>query len=107
MMMNLRFGAVAAAVTVLVALSSPATADRDLPGRQCTARFTCSFGDDPQCFFRIITASGSRVITVPAGESRTIFGLRRGDVFCENERRIPPPNCWGRARDIRMTCRFR
>lgn len=69
----------------------------------CTARFTCSPGVSPTCWFRMFYRSGqTAVITVPAGGERRIFGLSPGDRYCSSNRGVPGTGC-GTTR-IRMAC---
>ncbi len=70
---------------------------------QCVARFTCSPGESPTCWFRLFHGSGTtNVFSVRAGSQRRIFGLRPGDAYCSSNRGVPSVNCG--VRRIRMTC---
>lgn len=70
---------------------------------QCVARFTCSPGVSPTCWFRLFYRNGtSNVFSVRAGGERRIFGLRPGDAYCSSNRGIPGFNC--AARRVRMAC---
>lgn len=70
---------------------------------QCTARFTCSPGVSPTCWFRLFFRSGNTsVITVPAGGERRIFGLSPGDSYCSSNRGVPGIGC--PTTRIRMAC---
>lgn len=70
---------------------------------QCVARFTCSPGVSPTCWFRLFYRNGTtNVFTVRAGGERRIFGLRPGDAYCSSNRGVPGFNC--AARRVRMSC---
>lgn len=69
----------------------------------CTARFTCSPGVSPVCWFRLFYRNGnSSVFTVRAGGERRIFGLRPGETYCSSNRGSPGIGC--AAQRIRMSC---
>lgn len=81
-------------------------------GRACSANFTCKFGESPRCYYRISDheGGGARDLVVPAGESRRVYGLHRGAIFCFS----PQPfgdsvaaglDCVLGMKEVRMTCR--
>lgn len=100
-------GWVVAAVLAACALANTpgaALADANLPGRDCNARFNCLPGDSPRCWFRIAMSRGTMSFVLPAGHSRTIYGLTRGDVVCDSNRGPPRNGPAGHCREIRMIC---
>ena len=70
----------------------------------CRARFSCSPGYSPYCWFRIFWPGGSRVVTVPAGGSVAQYGLRPGATYCYSNRGVPGYGC---ARQyVKMSCGY-
>lgn len=83
------------AVGALVSAGSTAEA--------CQARFTCSPGVSPTCWFRLFYRNGeTTVITVPAGGERRLYGLSPGDAYCSSNQGTPSTGC--RATRVRMSC---
>jgi hypothetical protein len=72
------------------------------PAAACTARFTCSPGFSPVCWFRIFYSGGTKVFTVPAGGGVRQYGLRPGDMWCSSNQGTPGFGC--ARRPIRMNC---
>lgn len=81
-------------------------------GRACSARFTCKFGESPRCYYRISDhrGGGARDLVVPAGASRTVYGLHRGAIYCFSrqpfdEGDAAAADCILGMKEVRMTCR--
>jgi hypothetical protein len=83
----------------------------DGAGRACYARFTCKFGETPRCYFRIADheGGGARELVIPAGESRRVYGLHRGAVYCFSRQPFEDGvaagvDCVLGMKEVRMTC---
>jgi hypothetical protein len=95
---------VALALLASCLTTSVAFADANLPGRDCNARFNCKIAGGGKCWFEIATSKGTKLFVVPAGQSRTLFGLTRGDIVCDSTRGPPPNGPAGHCHDINMSC---
>lgn len=69
----------------------------------CSANFSCSIGASPTCWFTIISEGSTKTVTVPAGESRTLYGMRPGDLYCSSNSGTPNLGNCGPKR-INMKC---
>lgn len=91
-------GAGLAAVTMAATILAPTAARA-----ACEANFSCSIGVSPTCWFTIISEGSTKTITVPAGESRRLFGMRPGDLYCSSNQGTPNLSNCGPKR-INMKC---
>jgi len=85
-----------AASAALILGAAPASAN-------CSARFSCNFGDSPNCFFTIKSNGSFQNITVQAGGSRMVYGLTPGAIFCTSNQSFPNPNACS-IRRVNLTC---
>lgn len=69
----------------------------------CAARFSCSFGPHPACFFMVRNFGRNQFFRVGAGRSQRIYGISPGAGFCESTNGYP--NTYGcRMSRVSMVC---
>ncbi len=90
------FALAGAAFAALLIGAAPASAN-------CSARFSCNFGDSPNCFFTIKSGGRFQNISVQAGGSRMLYGLQPGAIFCTSNQSYPNPNACN-IRNVNLSC---
>jgi hypothetical protein len=71
----------------------------------CWAKFNCGIGESSKCYFAVVDGNKNRkLFTVGAGESKPIYGLHPGSVFCSSNRPLNMDRCVGSLKVVKLSC---